>query len=122
EKEAIPDSVRTMAGGNDLRARVIWKKLRLKQEFPTTFAEAQAPWQASNPAFNLVPNTDLQPMYGQSLQSAAPGAGESSACLLLALQKGRGGVRLNPDDLPNTALTDTNGDNLKEIVDAWGNP
>jgi prepilin-type N-terminal cleavage/methylation domain-containing protein len=121
DKEVIPDSVRAMAGGDDRRARVIWKKLRLRQEFPTTFAEAQAPWQASDPAFNLPPG-DLPPRYAQSLQSAAPGTGESSACLVLALQKVRGGVRLNPDELPNTALTDTNGDNLKEIVDGWGNP
>src|SRR5947209_3149244 len=32
-KEPIPDGVLLMAGGNAPRARVIWIKLRLKQEF-----------------------------------------------------------------------------------------
>src|SRR6516225_5863841 len=32
--EVIPQSVLTMAGGDRRRARVIWIKLRLKQEFP----------------------------------------------------------------------------------------
>src|SRR5438105_3266921 len=39
-KEAIPDGVLLMAGSNAPRARVIWIKLRLKQEFPMSYAEA----------------------------------------------------------------------------------
>src|SRR5215471_17902198 len=38
--ESIPPGVLTLAGNDDRRARVIWIKLRLRQEFPMTFAEA----------------------------------------------------------------------------------
>jgi prepilin-type N-terminal cleavage/methylation domain-containing protein len=124
DQETIPASVLSMAGGDVRRGRVIWKKLRLKQEFPISYAEARNPWQAANPTYNLTPATDLpgNPVYIRALQGAVPGPGESSACLLLALSRNRGGVRLSADDLPNTAVTDTNGDGVKEIVDAWAKP
>jgi len=39
-QEPIPSSVvTTLAGGDPRRARVIWKKLRLNQEFPMNFSE-----------------------------------------------------------------------------------
>ncbi len=44
DRETIPQSVITLAGGDQHRARLIWKKLRLKQEFPMTFAEALYPY------------------------------------------------------------------------------
>src|SRR5262245_51009259 len=40
DKENIPGNVLSMAGSDPRRARLIWKKLRLKQEFPISFAEA----------------------------------------------------------------------------------
>ena len=41
--ESIPSAVLTMAGNDSNRARVIYIKLRLRQEFPTSFAEALNP-------------------------------------------------------------------------------
>jgi prepilin-type N-terminal cleavage/methylation domain-containing protein len=131
DKETIPPSVLTMAGNDQRRARVIWKKLRLKQEFPMSYYEAWYPYAAPNGTI-IIPASDLPPKsyYTRKLPQPAapptaaptPGSAESGACLLLALSQLRGGVWLNPDDLPNTALTDTNGDGLKEIVDGWGVP
>ena len=127
----IPLSVRTMAGGDMRRARVIWIKLRLKQEFPMTYAEALFPWQAVNSTYNLPP-ADLPPKRtyvvalggaGISATNCPPDDGtQSSAMLLLALSQVRGGVKFNPGDLPSTAVGDTNSDGMKEIVDAWVKP
>src|SRR5437762_599877 len=39
DREVVPQAVITAAGGNEKRARVMWKVLRLKQEFPISFAE-----------------------------------------------------------------------------------
>jgi prepilin-type N-terminal cleavage/methylation domain-containing protein len=42
--EQIPLSVLQMAGNDTARAKVIWRKLRFKQEFPQSYAEAIFPW------------------------------------------------------------------------------
>jgi len=39
--EAIPQPVINLPAADERRARVIWKCLRLKQEFPISYAEAQ---------------------------------------------------------------------------------
>src|SRR5437660_1405276 len=50
DKDALPPVVISMAGGNERRARVIWKKLRLKEAFPMNFKEALTPWSLGNNA------------------------------------------------------------------------
>lgn len=113
EKEDVSASVMTMAGGDARRARVIWKCLRLKQEFPVSFAEAKA----GVPGY-LAP---------KSVYTGAIGASsglwdvENATCILLALQQNRSGVSLVPDTITGNLL-DTNGDGLKELVDSWGKP
>lgn len=147
--ENIPPSVLALATNNgqltdiaaQKRARVIWKTLRLIQEFPMTYAEVGLKGLRGSPVailqagpYSAVIN-DLPPKqsYLKALMSASaftppgftvpvPGAaGEASTLLLLALQQPRGGVKFSADDL-HSAAQDTNGDGLKEIVDAWGNP
>lgn len=136
DKEPIPASVLALATpptGADpqtpKRARVIWKKLRLKQEFPMTFAEALNPNLTYAGAATTVSSTDLpaKKSYVNALtgKAAANSAKwpfiESSTCLLLALQEKRGGTAVNIDEL-NAAALDLNGDGLKELVDPWNNP
>jgi prepilin-type N-terminal cleavage/methylation domain-containing protein len=41
--ESIPQAVLDLAGGDQNRARVIWIKLRLKQQFPQSYAQALQP-------------------------------------------------------------------------------
>jgi prepilin-type N-terminal cleavage/methylation domain-containing protein len=41
--EMPPNDVLSMAGSDARRAKIIWRKARLKQEFPMTFADALAP-------------------------------------------------------------------------------
>jgi prepilin-type N-terminal cleavage/methylation domain-containing protein len=131
----IPQSVRTMAGGDMRRARVIWKKLRLKQEFPTSYYEGWYPYAAAN-GVAILPANDLpaKAVYTRVLPKPAtapaatptppapPAPNESSVCLLLALSQNRGGVRLSADDLPNTALSEISPGGPKLIIDAWAQP
>jgi prepilin-type N-terminal cleavage/methylation domain-containing protein len=109
-REQIPANVITLAGGDERRARVMWIKLRLKQEFPTTYAEARNPTllQAKNVFKNLP-------------ASANDPSTESSALLLLSLSTGRGGVNWDAGNtLGAGAIRDTDGDGFPEIVDTWG--
>jgi prepilin-type N-terminal cleavage/methylation domain-containing protein len=123
ETEAIPNSVFAMAGNHPVRARIIWKKLRLKQEFPVTYTEATAPYLAAAAIYNL-PAADLpaKSVYVRALPAAAASTVDSSALLLLALQQKRGGLRLEPDSMTSVSVADINGYGVKEILDAWGNP
>jgi prepilin-type N-terminal cleavage/methylation domain-containing protein len=136
---AYSQVVLPLAGNDATRARIIWIKLRLKQEFPMNYTEILTPQNLSAtpllqvlpplPSYvqaltqaNVVPGNP--PVAGNGVPMAAwPGyAAENSACLLLALSKSRGGVMLNAEDLGSGALADTNKDGLQEIVDAWGTP
>src|SRR5436309_1340305 len=43
KKETVPSPVADLAGGDARRAQVIWIKLRLRQQFPMSFAEILNP-------------------------------------------------------------------------------
>ncbi len=119
DSETVPSPVvQNLAGGDQARARVIWFKLRLKQHFPTSYAEAL------NPAAGYLPS-----LYKYKLQAAGvtgnepPTLPQMSACLLLALQRSEKGYQFNAEEsLGAGALQDTDGDGLPEIVDGWGTP
>jgi prepilin-type N-terminal cleavage/methylation domain-containing protein len=119
DKEDPPPSVWILAKDDPRRARVIWRKLRLRQEFPMTFAEARQPWVAPVTAQELPAKQE----YVRILGSVAGGKpGESAACLLMALQRRRAGATpLTADDL-GPAASDTDNDGLKELIDGWGQP
>ncbi|MCI0456977.1 MAG: prepilin-type N-terminal cleavage/methylation domain-containing protein [Gemmataceae bacterium] len=120
-KEEIPASVMAKAQNNPQRARVIWIKLRLKQEFPMSYSEARQPY------LLLAPVTPLElPAKNEYVRilGTKPGgtAGESAACLLMALQRRRAGANpLNADDL-GPAVGDSDNDGIKELIDGFGQP
>ncbi len=117
-KETIPASVLGQANNDPRLAKVIWVKLRLKQEFPTTYAEARQPWATGMTAADL----PAKQVYVRALSGKTPTAAtESATLLLLALQQNRGAGVLNPDDL-GPGAADTDNDGLKEVVDGWGTP
>jgi len=123
ETEPIPDNVLTLAGGDQKRARVIWKKLRLKQEFPMTLTEAKTPYlDAKGKSIGLTA-TDLPPIdsYAKAAAKINSTSGVSAALLMLALGRNRGAGTLTGDDLGSAAF-DTNGDGYKEIIDGFNNP
>jgi prepilin-type N-terminal cleavage/methylation domain-containing protein len=121
--EPIPQNVVTLAGGQSGRARVIWIKMRLKQEFPMSYAEAHNPI----PAAVLQPNGPLvlSDLPAKNVFKGLPAAAnnaatESSACLLIALTQGRRGVTWDPQQTLGAGFVrDTDGDGVPELVDTW---
>jgi len=124
------------------RARVIWTKLRLKQTFPTSFAEAWNP--TPLPALSYY-QTKLGPNgLGYStpyfVGHTVPFGWESSVCLLWALQRGEDSQALKESDFGTGSLKDfgqlpLNAQNpssgttpsnpplaVKGLVDDWGTP
>jgi prepilin-type N-terminal cleavage/methylation domain-containing protein len=112
--DKFPSQLITLAGGDMQRARVIWIKLRLKQEFPMSFDEI------TNPIPNWMPAL-------QTYRAAIPATvgtleAQNSSCLLLALSQARGGIITNLEDFGANAINDTDGNGLKEFVDSWNKP
>jgi prepilin-type N-terminal cleavage/methylation domain-containing protein len=106
-----------LAGGDPARLRAIYIKLRLIQEFPTSFAEAVAPAGGTLGA---------KPTYVTALSGAtAPGAPyESAICLYLAINQGRRGQTFNNEDLGAGSVKSMQcgSASLNYFVDAWGGP
>lgn len=115
--ETIPPSVLALAGNDPNRARIVWIKLRLKQQFPQSYAEALQP----APGY-----INPEPAYGKVLagrSAAINPATESAACLLMALTaRNRRGVQQDADFLSPNEKLDSDGDGIPEICDAYGNP
>lgn len=146
----LPPDVTTLAGGDNERARVIWKKLRLIEAFPTSYAEIGTPI-VYNPIYGPLSGEGLIPVkrrkyngtyvkiLAKQLSWPPPTTGpvpaptppgsptpfdpttESAACLLMALSISRAHSPVTEDQLGSNAA-DTDGDGIKEIVDAWGKP
>jgi prepilin-type N-terminal cleavage/methylation domain-containing protein len=151
-EEPVPAWATQMAGGDAGRARVIYTKARLKQEFPVTFYQAIYPnanyaggtgaYQTSGGAADLPPKdayrravvtlvpamgaTILPPDSGLPPSPGQPSGFESSVLLYLTLAQGRRGqAGFNADEHvePTAIKTATvNGVQLKYFVDSWGNP
>ena len=101
------------------RARALYIKFRLKQEFPQTFTEAL------NPIPSLAKNA-AKPTYTVALTGAvSPGAQlESAMCLYLALNQGRRGATFSAEDVGAGSVKSQMCGNvsLSFFVDAWGQP
>jgi hypothetical protein len=97
-------------------------KLRLRQEFPQTFAEVRM-----TNVFAAAPS--LIPVYGPKPQYLlAIGAGngtpatESAALLLVVLSQGKGGAAFNAEEIGPVQTIDLGGKPMRVLADAWGNP
>ena len=140
-KEPIPTSgamngvyyntVLPNAGNDTHRAQVIWTKLRLKQNFPTSFAEALNP--APMPPLPYFTTKLGQYGYNTSNVSSSQAANspESSILLLLELQRGDDGPGLKQEDiggstffkdLPVTLSNNQPGQPMTALIDGWGQP
>jgi prepilin-type N-terminal cleavage/methylation domain-containing protein len=122
-EETPKPNVLAMAGGDPERARIIWIKLRLKQEFPMSYAEALNPTAGSQ----FLAPSDLPPLkeYVTRLQGVTPvdPNTQMAACLLMSLQRPRKGQKFSAEEtLGAHAIKDTDGDGVPEIVDGWGKP
>jgi prepilin-type N-terminal cleavage/methylation domain-containing protein len=115
------------------RTRILYVKLRLRQQFPMSFTEALTP--PTLPGNNICPLLPL-PAYVTYLNSLGitmpPGstantaAIESSACLLMALQRGAGGAGIDPSELTAGGAAGNypwaGGKTIPYLTDAWGRP
>ncbi|MGH7226138.1 MAG: hypothetical protein ACRELF_23225, partial [Gemmataceae bacterium] len=126
-KETIPPAIaawiQANLAGNDAnaigRVRVIYVKLKLRQAFPMNF----------NEALNItIPASPLPPLpaYVTYLNNlgvfgSSGAAYESSACLLMALNRGVGGAGINADVLTKGGATG-NINGLPYLTDAWSRP
>lgn len=126
KNDTIPVSVTALAGGDTERARVIWMKLKLRQNFPMSYAEALYPYAVNGVAIilpgDLPPIEDYKKRLNNgTLTKANDPNTEMAACLLMALSRPRKGKKFNPEEsLGANAIKDTDGDGVAEIVDGWG--
>jgi hypothetical protein len=101
------------------RGRVIFIKAKMKQAFPQTFDEAL------NPA-PLTPLRAYQAYLGNlgiTGSSSATQLYESSACLLMALQFGEGGVKSQDLGVGSAvSRVSLNGKEIEILVDGWKSP
>jgi prepilin-type N-terminal cleavage/methylation domain-containing protein len=119
-----PLSVQGLAGGDMALAQVIWLKLRLRREFPMSYDEILQPWGTYSSLQSDLPQI---PSYVAALNgrtTANDRTTESSACLLIALQNHpHKGMKFNAEEsLGASAIKDTDGDGVPEIIDGYGNP
>jgi competence protein ComGC len=106
------------------RARVIYTKLKLKQQFPMSYYEALNNPLGADPAFvRELGSAGIGYSAGQTAPSWPPGPEEFSVCLLISLKQARGGINLNPDDLgPDVVKPSSSAKGLQKMVDFWGTP
>jgi prepilin-type N-terminal cleavage/methylation domain-containing protein len=114
-------TVLPLAGNEPDRARVIWVKMRLKQTFPQSMAEAFNP----APLPPLEHFSDGLSFLGYS--AATPPAPEHSSILLLSsLTRGEGGNEMSGADLGISSSigigTTPNGQPISYLVDGYGQP
>ena len=119
KNESISAGELNLAGNDPRRARVIHIYLRLRQEFPETYAEA-----VSSLTIPGYPAMQPKNAYVKALGSRSGNAStESAACLLLALSQPRRGMGFKADiALGSGAVQDTDCDGINEIVDGWQRP
>lgn len=136
DQTTVPDYVlKSMAGGDAYRARVIWKKLLLKQYFPVSYKEAVYPAELYPTGQDTSLASSLPSLYRTRMQQAGinvaginvndptpPGPEQASACLLMALTRGDKGQRFDPEEAFGAGSLRQPSTGLPYIVDGWGEP
>lgn len=131
--DAIPTDVVTWASGDQLRARVMWTKLKLRAAFPTTYAEVISPpttLTGTNPqgqAWRVDWGTVQELAYNKQLADAGVSATDTldeqaAVCLLMALSLGRRGATLDTGILGTAAVAPSTKPPLSMLIDGYGKP
>ena len=113
--EQIPVPIRTMTqqvtqAGNPpsyrfdpARAKAVWMKLRMRQEFPSNFGEARSTMSLS--IDGQVANFPTRPSLLAAMQDASgPDYMENAALLYLIMTQGKGGVTFNAETVPTRVI------------------
>jgi prepilin-type N-terminal cleavage/methylation domain-containing protein len=134
KSEPVPSNVTTLAGSDRWLAKVMYIKLRLRQEFPMSFAEVfppASPATAVPPGFVLSPLTEYTNYLSQAgitSASTTVTASELATLLVMALKRSRSGYQANPEDFGPNAIRnyiDSGGmehPGLPMVVDGFGTP
>jgi prepilin-type N-terminal cleavage/methylation domain-containing protein len=119
---SAPRATVLAAAGNDpAKGQQLWTALRLAQEFPTSYKEAQSGTPQIS-GVSLPPKHAYQVLFGNNVS----GPEESSACLLAALSQGRRGMVFNVEDAVGVSsirtIPGSNGGQVRVLVDIYGTP
>jgi prepilin-type N-terminal cleavage/methylation domain-containing protein len=142
-KGTIPQAVLTLAGGDKDRARTIWTYFKLKNELPTTFAEAKGEycpntaqyaagtgprgiwvWSPQNTSTLATLVLPARSIFAQLPDSGGTPEEQSAACLYLALTAAgnRGNITEGDGLGPQTGDHLIGTANLRVFKDAWDTP
>lgn len=127
---AIRDGTKPNPNGSydPTRAQALHFKLRLRQEFPQTFIEAdRARFLAAFPAFATNPDLATylpKPVFSTLLSGTANDVPdkESAVLLYLILSQGTGGVTFNVENVGGIQTIPVGGVQHKVFVDGFGSP
>lgn len=122
-EESVPGWALALANNDRRRARVVYLKARLRQEFPINFLQATMPMNFASIGA-VIP---AKQAYVQALSGVTSDpAWSSSAMLYMVLSQGRRGMAAAPPDtlVDASAIQSAtvNGKTFPFFVDAWGNP
>jgi prepilin-type N-terminal cleavage/methylation domain-containing protein len=127
--QTIANATKSANGSNNtVRRDALHMKLRLRQEFPQSFAEAdRTRFVAAYPAFGSTPDLQVylpKLSLSNTIQPLAPDSADKEAAVLLylILTQGRGGVTFNPENVGGVTTMTVGGAQMKVFTDAWGNP
>jgi len=107
-----------MCGGDLDMAAALWRKMRLRQEFPQSFAEVN---NGSYATYGIA----TKPVYTSAIAGASGNSPptESAILLYLALTQTRRGATFNAADVGGAVATISYGGGaFKVFVDGWGTP
>jgi prepilin-type N-terminal cleavage/methylation domain-containing protein len=134
-KETVPQSIIDLTkhanGTPDIpRAKALYMKLRLRQEFPQTFTEVHLPtFQAEFMTPPAAPSSQLAGMYPPKpmyqLAIGTPSANhdlESAALLYLILTQSRAGSNFDVDNVGRVTSVDVGGRPMKVFLDYFDTP
>jgi prepilin-type N-terminal cleavage/methylation domain-containing protein len=104
------------------RAKVLHMKLRMRQEFPQTYAEARFTWPSGGPFAALNGVYGPKPLY---LAAIGNGTGtdptmEAAVLLVAVLSQNRSGGSFAAEDGVPTNTFDYAGKTVKVFMDSWG--
>lgn len=131
----IPPQIVAHAGNDADRAHVIWAHVLLKNEFPTTIAEAVTPITVGTgtESYTLPPRTVFTKAFAAyypldaakvTALGSIPDETESAVCLYIALtQTASRGEAMDTTGLDNQSMdVDVGGAKMRAFRDAWGSP
>jgi hypothetical protein len=118
QKQVHPNLM-AAANNNADTAQTVWTQLRLRQEFPASFAEATHPV-VSGPV-SLQPKQYYVRALAGLPATTNPSTWQSSVCLVLALSQSRRGVQGRLEEaVGESTIQYVNG--VQVLVDPWGTP